>query len=252
MNHRHPAHSPSFTRISLSVGIVLLTFLSITRAATTDPKTPQILIQAKFVEVSSGGEPPVPVQSEFVLPAPLDSAKKAPALRGILTDPQFQKLIRTLAQKKGVDLLSAPQLTTKAGQQAKVEVVREFAYKDKSGKPVSQNCGVTLAVRSKLAGDNQIDVKATPQIVEFEGFINHKNGWKEPRFNENKMTANNVVTSGNTIVLEMNTRTDEQLVQDTDGANRVISSKTVLYKKRLLVFITAYLVDPATGKPRLH
>jgi general secretion pathway protein D len=47
---------------------------------------------------------------------------------GLLTDPQFQVVVRALNQKKGVDLLSAPRVTTKSGQRAIIEIVREFRY----------------------------------------------------------------------------------------------------------------------------
>src|SRR5438067_3682376 len=49
-------------------------------------------------------------------------------LAGVFTDPQFQVVIRALNQKKGVDLLSAPKVTTKSGQRAIIEIVREFRY----------------------------------------------------------------------------------------------------------------------------
>src|SRR5438094_540663 len=47
-------------------------------------------------------------------------------LAGVFTDPQFQVVIRSLNQKKGVDLLSAPEVTTKSGQRAVIELVRAF------------------------------------------------------------------------------------------------------------------------------
>ena len=47
---------------------------------------------------------------------------------GVFTDPQFQVVIRALNQKKGVDLLSAPRVTTKSGQRAVIEIVREFRH----------------------------------------------------------------------------------------------------------------------------
>ena len=59
------------------------------------------------------------------------TSKLAPglvSLAGVFTDPQFQLVIRALNQKKGVDLLSAPRVTTKSGQKAIIEVVREFRY----------------------------------------------------------------------------------------------------------------------------
>src|SRR5439155_19041508 len=49
-------------------------------------------------------------------------------LAGVFTNPQFQVVIRALNQKKGIDLLSAPRVTTKSGQRAIIEVVREFIY----------------------------------------------------------------------------------------------------------------------------
>ena len=45
-------------------------------------------------------------------------------LTGLLTDPQFRLVIRALEQRRGVDLLSAPRITTMSGRQAQVKVVR--------------------------------------------------------------------------------------------------------------------------------
>src|SRR5207249_4531598 len=49
-------------------------------------------------------------------------------LAGVFTNPQFQVVIRALNQKKGIDLLSAPRVTTKSGQRAIIEVVRELRH----------------------------------------------------------------------------------------------------------------------------
>jgi general secretion pathway protein D len=45
-----------------------------------------------------------------------------------LTDPSFQVVMRGLDQKKGVDLLSAPRVTTRSGNRAVIEIIREFRY----------------------------------------------------------------------------------------------------------------------------
>ena len=50
------------------------------------------------------------------------------AIAGVFTDPAFQVVIRALNQKKGVDLLSSPRVTTKSGQRAVIEIIREFKY----------------------------------------------------------------------------------------------------------------------------
>lgn len=282
----------------LGFSLALLAFLGITSAVTPDPKAPQILIQAKFVEVSERN--PELSRSE-PLPAPLDAAKKAPVVLTTLTDPQFQVLIRSLNQRKGVDLLSAPRITTRSGQRAEIEVIREFVYQDEAGKQDTKHPGVTLAVLPKMAAADQITLDLSPQVVEFEGFAAPKSGGEEPIFykkilypdgtstefannvekgevreskfdargvllsektvpapkargepifNERKANAKIALTSGQTVILEMEPRTDKQLVEETDEAGRVISSKTDVFRRRLFVFVTASLVDPATGKPR--
>ncbi|HTG43784.1 MAG TPA: hypothetical protein VK633_04565 [Verrucomicrobiae bacterium] len=43
-------------------------------------------------------------------------------LSGILTDPQFRVVIRALEQREGVDLLSAPKITTVSGRQARIAI----------------------------------------------------------------------------------------------------------------------------------
>jgi tetratricopeptide (TPR) repeat protein len=43
-------------------------------------------------------------------------------LSGILTDPQFRLVVRALEQREGVDLLSAPRITTVSGRQARISI----------------------------------------------------------------------------------------------------------------------------------
>ncbi|MBC8001478.1 MAG: type II and III secretion system protein [Opitutaceae bacterium] len=127
-------------------------------------------------------------------------------LAGTLTDPQFQVVIRALNQKKGVDLLSAPRVTTKSGQRAVIEIIREFRYPTEFDPPQipqtfggggsnstgnqtiavfpvtpttptafeTRNTGVTLEVEPTVGPDGYtIDLNLVPQVVEFEGFINY-------------------------------------------------------------------------------
>lgn len=50
------------------------------------------------------------------------------AVSGVLTDPQFQGVIRALDQKKGVDLTAQPSVVTRSGQKATLEITRELIY----------------------------------------------------------------------------------------------------------------------------
>jgi general secretion pathway protein D len=131
------------------------------------------------------------------------------AISGVFTDPQFQLVIRALNQKKGVDLLSSPKVTTKSGQRAVIEIIREFRYPTEFTPPQipqtfspptavgllggggssngsfpvtpttptafeTRNTGVTLEVEPVIGPDGYtIDLNLVPQVVEFEGFINY-------------------------------------------------------------------------------
>lgn len=56
----------------------------------------------------------------------MPSETPAVADLSVMTDPQFQVLIRSLSQRKGMDSMSSPSVTTKNGQRATIEVVREI------------------------------------------------------------------------------------------------------------------------------
>src|SRR5207249_1328394 len=144
-------------------------------------------------------------------------------LAGVFTDPQFQVDIRALNQKKGVDLLSAPRVTTKSGQRAVIEIVREFRYPVTFTPPQvpsisggsganntvvisvvtpttpqtfeTRNTGVTLEVEPVVGPDGvTIDLNLVPQVVEFEGFINYGSPIQTTSTNALGMTRVNVLT----------------------------------------------------------
>jgi general secretion pathway protein D len=161
---------------------------------------------------------------------------RAPGIFGVagaFTDPTFQVVIRALNQKKGVDLLSAPRVTTKSGQRAVIEIIREFRYPTEfdppqipqnfgnqnnqvsiipgatgagaSSFPVTpttptafetRNTGVTLEVEPVIGPDGYtIDLNLVPQVVEFEGFINYGSPIQSSATNPiTGVTTTNVIT----------------------------------------------------------
>jgi len=75
------------------------------------------------------------------------------AISGVFTDPQFQVVIRALNQRKGVDLLSAPRVTTKSGQRAVIEIIREFKYPTEFEPPqIPQSVGGNASVSTGVGG----------------------------------------------------------------------------------------------------
>ncbi|HEY1083786.1 MAG TPA: Amuc_1098 family type IV pilus outer membrane protein, partial [Prosthecobacter sp.] len=142
----------------------------------------------------------------------ISSVAEAPgvfSVAGVLTDPQFGVVIRAMSQRKGVDLMSAPSVTTKGGQRATVEVVREFIYPTEfdppqiptnvgsttgggggvgiggapSAIPVTPTTptafemrpvGVRMEVDPTVGADGfTIDLNLAPEVTEFDGFINY-------------------------------------------------------------------------------
>mgnify|MGYP002630511885 CR=1 FL=1 len=130
-------------------------------------------------------------------------------IAGIFTNPQFQMVIRALSQQKGVDLMSAPKVTTKSGNSAIIKLIREFPYPSEFDPPVLpegagaglpenegggvsvvtttgqvapatptafefRDLGVVLEVEPQVGADNYtIDLSLTPSVTEFDGFINY-------------------------------------------------------------------------------
>lgn len=119
------------------------------------------------------------------------------SVAGVFTNPQFQVVLRALSQKKGIDLVSAPKVTTKSGNRALIEIIRDFRYPTEfeppqisatNGSqftPVVPNTpagwdtkftGITLEVEPTIGPDNYtIELVLAPRVIEFDGFINYGN-----------------------------------------------------------------------------
>jgi general secretion pathway protein D len=147
-------------------------------------------------------------------------------LAGIFTQPQFQMVIRALSQQKGVDLVSAPKVTTKSGNKATIKIIREFPYPDSFDPPslpqqtsregqgqqtfppgalisggivtpsspnnfATKELGVSLEVEPQVGADNfTIDLSLNPQIIDFDGFVNYGSPIFNARFDEKVYLAN--------------------------------------------------------------
>jgi general secretion pathway protein D len=182
------------------------------------------------------------------------------AISGIMTDPKFQVVIRALNQKKGVDLLSAPRVTTKNGVKAKIEVVREFIYPTEFDPPqipqtfsppqgggggigltntqqpqnfpitpttpttfTTRNTGVTLSVEPVIGPDGYtVDLQLLPEVVEFEGFINYGSPIYTTSVNALGISTQNIVTENEIKQPIFSTRKVETSVSIFDGQTVVL------------------------------
>ncbi len=151
-------------------------------------------------------------------------------LRGAVHALDYLVLMRGLNQKKGVDILSVPSVTTKSGVKASIEVTREMLYPtefdppqlpptpttvliDQFGNIVLQDSprvvtpttptafdtrktGVILEVEPVISDDGRsIDLTLTPSHTEFEGFVNYGSPIFDPlgEIGDNMLTDNRIL-----------------------------------------------------------
>jgi len=129
------------------------------------------------------------------------------SVSGVFTDPQFQMVIHALNQKKGVDLMAAPKVTTKSGVPATIKIIDEFIYPRQYDPPTfsqttgngvgttvvnpltlppptvtpsfprdftMQPLGVILEAKPTIGPDGYtIDLDLKPKVTDFDGFINY-------------------------------------------------------------------------------
>lgn len=140
----------------------------------------QIVIEAKFFEITE--------ESLGVLGASLgpDGVPPPTGLGGgivaVLPAVQAADVLKSLERANGVDLLSTPRVTTRSGQQAVVEIMKEFRYPteyDKDQKTrrwvpktfETKNVGITFGILATAAADGTLDLELAPEVVKFKGFV---------------------------------------------------------------------------------
>jgi general secretion pathway protein D len=212
--------------------------------------------------------------------------------------------------------MSAPKVTTKSGRKAIVRVAREFPYPTEFNAPEppppstggttgtivltpgtftslgvvtpstptafeTRNIGVTLEVEPIIGPDGYtIDLNLSPEVVEFDGFINYgspifgpifvaipspgliqsqvltDNVINQPIFSTRKVTTSVSIWDGQTVALGGLVREDVQKVEDKVPilgdiplAGRLFRSNVdQKIKRNLIIFVTARLMD-AEGRP---
>ncbi len=204
------------------VGAFGLAGLSACRKA--EPVVPkQIMVMSRFVSI--------PMDSPVLAEAGLTLDGNKPGLQslGILNEEHANNLLRKLAQQKGVNLMSAPSVTTRSGQKATVEVVREFIYPTEFDPPRQATkteplipttptafemkpVGVRMEVVPTLMEGGSIDLTVTPEATSFEGFMDYgtpithegkvvsENKIQQPIFHTMKTTASFVMEPGQSVV----------------------------------------------------
>ncbi len=134
-------------------------------------------------------------------------------ITGLFSDGQAQVIMRGLNQSSGIDLMAQPSVTTRSGQQATVEILREFIYPTEyeppevptsvgSGStPVTpatptafdkKDVGITLEVLPVAGKDRRyVDITLNPSFIDFDGFVNYGS----PIYSSEQDILGNLVTT---------------------------------------------------------
>ncbi len=140
-----------------------------------------VLIEVKILEI-----PPELISSSLGADK---SQEGTIAVRAIYHNDEFQRFLHGLNDKEGVELMSAPSVTTRSGQRSTIQIVREFRYPTefeqagadslKAGVRIpptptafeTKPIGVTLECEPTVRKDGTIDLTISSRVVEFEGFM---------------------------------------------------------------------------------
>jgi|694.fasta_scaffold19011_2 general secretion pathway protein D len=181
------------------------------------------------------------------------------SLTGIFGDAEFKMMMRGLSQKKGADMMTAPSVTARSGQKAKIEVIREFIYPTEYEPPEipqsiggqgnggglggggvanipvtpstptafeTRNTGVTLEIEPTIGeNDFMIDLRFVPEIVEFEGFINYGSPIQTPA--QAGFLENTLDSLGNVIGIRQVPSTPESVLTENRIEMPVFSTRRV-------------------------
>lgn len=188
--------------------------------------------------------------AESRLPAP-----GALSLAGVLTEPNFQVMIRAINQQKGLDSLTAPVATTRSGLPAKVEIIREFIYPTEydppelpsdvgiqandgapAGFPVTpatpsafdtKSLGTVMEVEPVVSADGTV-VEVTIDLMhrEFLGFVNYGSPITTASVDELGQPLSTVVTENRILQPIFETRQIKTTVSVYDGQTLVLGGLT--------------------------
>ena len=181
------------------------------------------------------------------------SDARAPGILGVRGDlggTSVQMLMRGLDQKKGVDIMAKPAVTTRSGQASSIAIVREMLYATEyeppelpntvgttggNATPVTpatptafkkQDVGITLEVLPVAdANKRYIDVTLNPIFSDFDGFVNYGSPINSTQ--EGLLGTETVQVTPNTILMPIFSKQKLSTnVQIADGATIVVGGLT--------------------------
>ena len=193
------------------------------------PQTAGHKERAYLVDAAPVNENGVPLQV-FLVSKLIEVSSKEFEKHEVMSDPRFQFRIRQLSQKKGADLMSAPSVVTRAGQRAKVEIIREMPMKGGAYDELV-NLGATLDMLPTVLKDGRIHLSGKATIRELDS--------PAPQFGNNTAFS---VQSSDTFF--------DAIIKDGHTLQIICRDKGTPGQR--IIYVQAQLIDPSGqgGKKR--
>ena len=207
---------------------------------------PLVRLQVKFVEL--------PESNTFVS---MGLNPKTATLTGVLTEPQSKFALEALGKQDGVNILTAPDVTTESGRPAQIQIADSMTnhalVSTGDGRTSALPFDPEVTVSPYVVGDtNSIQLTLVPRVTEFVGYDNpgqfvvqgqNSNGTPItaalplPHFRLREVVSSVAVWDGQTVVLG-------GLALHTMDKAGGSGTNTATVKKRLLIFVTPTIVNP--------
>ncbi|MEM1293992.1 MAG: hypothetical protein AAGH89_01415 [Verrucomicrobiota bacterium] len=193
---------------------------------------------------------------------------ETPFSKVVVSDEEAAQLLKSLQDIEGVDLLSAPSVTARSAQRAKVEVVRELLFAsefdppqipeegDETEFPVvpsqpsafeSRNVGLTCGFMPRLELDGSINLDMAMDDTRFLGFVNYGSPISKAAKGKILGRTKTVVMTENRMEMPVfNTRRFEGSVRLPSGGNVIVGGMA----HEEIVEVTEEREFPLIGKKR--
>jgi hypothetical protein len=147
---------------------------------------PTIEIESKVIEVPNSMAAALPAVGPYSFMDKIPGKAVLPSqwpINDVLDEKDTEHFLSALHGKEGVEIHSAPRITTRLANRDMVEFIREFRYptawtppdqKEKLWTPTdfgNSNIGFTMDVLPTFEKDGRIDLKVKPAVTEFVGYV---------------------------------------------------------------------------------
>ncbi len=257
----------------------------------------QVVIEVKFCEIAEDNNRSLGFDGLLGSTIATNAHSSNSTSTAILTDPQFRTVLKALQTWPGVDLLTAPKVTTLSGRPAQIKIVdvryivTDLSITTNSGTNATREVASTVlqpitermefgplidVVPYVLADGHTIQMTVIASIKEFLGYedapgfmavVRESQGTKGsatqktsttplPKFRERQIVTTGSVSNGQTLVLAGGSFTETAKMKEKVPVLGDLPLVGTLFRKessgvkrkRLLIFITPTLIDPAGNR----